>query len=106
FARKFAMNLKKGHFKSHKPLYSAAPSQLSAHLVRGCLQAIFPEQTRSSRVSKKSFRLCPEIRDESNKRAASKATGPSVARHHLKFLLTLWEAACRRSFPSKRAATA
>jgi hypothetical protein len=40
------------------------------------------------------------------KRATSKSTAPSAARHHLKFLLTLWEAACRRSFPSKRSAAA
>ena len=63
------MNQKTGPLQKHSPLYSAAPSQIPAHLVEGCLQAIFPEQTqRSSRIIKRSFRLFSEIRDEPKKR--------------------------------------
>ena len=51
---------------------------------------------------------CPASEQPQAPRLACKQppTGPPATRHHLKFLLTLWEAACRRSFPSKRSAAA
>ena len=72
-----------------------------AHLVEGCLQAIFPEQTQRSSCVRKGPSGFSRKSAMNQKRATSKATGPSAARHHLKFLAHLVGGCLQAIFPEQ-----